>query len=64
MKCRTVKNYLMRNLVNFISNIAQEVLKSARYVYPWSVITDLETIINWIAHPFELSELILKPEYL
>ena len=25
-------------------------------------ITDLETIINWIAHPFELSELILKPE--
>ena len=26
--------------------------------------TDLETIINWIAHPFELSELILKPEYL
>ena len=26
--------------------------------------TDLEIIINWIAHPFELSELILKPEYL
>ena len=25
--------------------------------------TDLETIINWTAHPSELSELILKPEY-
>ena len=27
-------------------------------------VTDLKTIINWIAHPFELNELILKPEYL
>ena len=26
--------------------------------------TDLKTIINWIAHPFELNELILKPKYL
>ena len=43
---------------------ARHKLQRFRREWPFCIGTDLETIINWIAHPFDLSELILKPEYL
>ena len=53
---------LLTNQNSFLQLFA--LLVVYRYLYCCIKITDLETIINWIAHPFELSELILKPEYL
>ena len=46
------------------SQISSLILTQCLSVPNRSLTTDLETIINWIAHPFEMSELILKPEYL
>ena len=44
-------------------NVARSTSRD-RFLLKWVQSTDLETIINWIVHPFEFSELILKPEYL